>query len=103
MTQEKPTTDPAAPAVTPPTEAQGPSNWDRHELDFEHQGEEGASGENERDPKIATWNKGQLGEEWPDGHSSPDATDAELATSEGGLSGGGANSGGGERFGETEK
>jgi hypothetical protein len=81
----------------------GSGQWDRHALDFEHPEEETSPPAGEAGSSAPVWNKGQVGEEFPDGHHSPDASPEELATSKGGLSGGGANSGGGERFGENER
>ena len=47
---------------------------------------------------VNTWNEGQMAPAREDGTRGPDVSEAEIAESKGGLSGGGANPGGGERW-----
>ena len=78
-----------------------PANWDREEMrpDFGDDAEASPPDEDDKDP---IWKENQMARQRADGTRTPGPTDAEIAESKGGLSGGGANPGGGERWAERD-
>ena len=85
----------------PESGADQPADWDRKEMkpDFG----KGADAEaTEGGPEAPDWKEGQMARERPDGTKDPGPSEAEIAASQGGLSGGGSNPGGGRQWAERD-
>jgi len=88
-----------------PAEAKGgdrPADWDKDERKFDFDERETADPDRTGDA-TPDWNKSEMARDPEDGDRTPPASDEELGTSVGGLSGNSANPGGGQRWAERDK
>lgn len=89
------------PRPEPTAETDRPANWDADEMKADF-GEGSKETRTDDTPDAPGWNEDQMARERPDGTRSQGPSDAEIASSKGGLSGGGANPGGGERWADRD-
>ena len=75
-----------------------PETWERDQMSSDPE-----TSPEDADSTVPTWKEGQMAEQHADGSRSPNPSDADIAESAGGLSGGGANPGGGERWAERDE